>query len=178
MIDVEQLMKSAPLGSMAYARISFVKPGNWQTALLIREESRRIRRYPKHAIFHVRTGLLQDDQVLVIVIMLHTPDGRDARSGRLYETWFNYHREDGGREYLEDWARRRDLSLIFYGDRGTRERQISIVNPLADLARQALPILERAAPWSMADFDAARARICEAYPDPSALWAALGASHR
>jgi hypothetical protein len=171
MIDVEQLMKSAPLGSMAYARISFVKPGNWQTALLIREESRWIRRYPKHAIFHVRAGLLQDQGIYLLAIMLKA-------AGELYETWFNYHRTDGGQEYLEDWARQRDLSLIFYGDRGTRERQISIVNPLADLTRQALPILERSAPWSMADFDAARARICEAYPDLSALWAALGASHR
>jgi hypothetical protein len=115
----------------------------------------------------VRAGLLQDRDVYLIAVMLRTPDGE------LYETWFNYWQTGGGREYLEDWSRQKSLALLFYGDRGTRERQILIVNPLADLAGQALPVLEATTPWSMANFDAAKARICEAYPDLAALWEAL-----
>jgi hypothetical protein len=44
---------------------------------------------------------------------------------------------------------------------------------LADLASQALPVLAASMPWSMADFVAAKARICEAYPGLGALWGAL-----
>jgi len=164
MIDVEALIQAAPPGTMVYARFR-PEGGKWETGLLIREESARIRRLGRNPVVEVRAGLFREGSVWLLAILLKA-------AGELYETWFNYCQPDGGEECLMDWTRQKTLAIIFYGDRG-RERAISIRNPLADIARQALPVLRQAEPWGMAEFDAVRERLYARYPTVRALWDAL-----
>jgi len=154
---------------MAYAQFQAEDQGEvWEeTGLLIREDIEHIKALPRYPVIEVRAGMVNEGNVQLLVIVVQV-------RGELYETWFNYHQHGEDTEkYLNDWIEQEDLAVIFFSDTGL-ERSIRIRNLLSDLAQRALPLLREAEPWSMEDFDAARARLYERYPTVVDLWKALG----
>jgi len=162
------VMQSSP-GLMLYARFQAESEGevSEQTGLLIREDMEHIKALPRHPVIEARAGLFNEGDVQLLAIMVKVQD-------ELYETWFNYHqRGENSEKYLNDWVEQEDLAVIFFSGTGL-ERSVRIRNLLSDLGRRALPLLREAEPWSMEDFDAARARLYERYPTVGDLWKALG----
>ncbi len=157
---------ASPPGIMVHSRFQ-AKGEAQQTGLFIREESARIRQLGTSPVVEIRAGLLQEGEIYLLAIMARI-------GGEIYETWLNYNQEDGG-DCLSGLAAQKRLLVAFYGDQG-RERAITINNSnLAIMMGEAIPILAGSRRWGMADFDEAKARVCNRYPASVVLWEALGA---
>jgi len=168
-IGTASIVAQSSPGTMIYEQFQVEDQGEvWEeTGLLIREDMQHIKALPRHPVIEVRAGMLNEGNVQLLAILVKV-------QGELYETWFNYHqRGEDSEKCLNDWIEQEDLAVIFFSDTGL-ERSIRIRNLLSDLAQRALPLLRQAEPWTMEDFDAARARLYERYPTVGDLWKALG----
>ncbi|MSP14769.1 MAG: hypothetical protein EXR62_17645 [Chloroflexi bacterium] len=150
-VTTEEFMKQQKPGAMLYSRF-WTELHGWETGIMFREDARQIARLGKHPQIHLRATLMQQEAVFPIIILVKTPLG-------LSECFFNYHSPSGSDDYVTDWLKQAHLSFLFFTHRG-RERHIIVkYNPLRDLLREALPVLRAATPWTMAEFDEAKAAI-------------------
>jgi hypothetical protein len=165
LIDVESMMATASPGAMIFGRVIADPATGWQTGLFIREDRDHIDRLGKNPVVELRAGLMVEGRLGLVAVMARV-NGRD-----LYESWWNYH-APGNRACFADLAGATTLPILFYTRR--RERVIGVAClPLAAFFQTATKRLEAMRPWAMADFDRARERVYQRYPDPETLWAAL-----
>ncbi|MBI3941714.1 MAG: hypothetical protein HY326_01770 [Chloroflexi bacterium] len=164
LVTTEEALKQQRPGAMIYGRF-WTELHGWETGFMFREDSRQIARLGKHPKIHLRATLMQQGAVFPIIILVKTPLG-------LSECYFNYHAPGDHDDYIHDWLKQAHLSFLFFTHRG-RERHIIVKdNPMRELLREALPVLQAAAPWTMAEFDEAKAAITKRFT-LKALWGAI-----
>lgn len=170
LVDPFSVMPRLRPGSMAYGRVD-VGDG-WETAFLVREESREIRRLGDRPRLRFRAALMVESGVGLVPIIVRL--GRSQQQEFLdeyYEAWFNVHQGEpgGGLVYLDDLIRQSRLSVILFCDRG-RQRAIGAANLLGETFAEMKRQLAVLPAWSMQTFDAARERVYARLPTVEALW--------
>jgi hypothetical protein len=171
MADPQQLIASAPPGTMIYALGEGDGP---EVALLIREEPARVRGFGPSPRVELRLGLYIEGNVALIPLMVGVGSGERQE---LYETWINAHQLGGGWPgVLRCLEAQGVIRLLFFGDGGSRERAVGVPNRLGPSVAQIREQVARLPEWSMGAFDTARERIYQRYPSVKALWGALGAN--
>ncbi len=160
-IDAAQFIKSAPAGTMAYARQQTALDAPWMTGFLISEQKWRVQGLGQNPDIELRCGAFEQDGVLLVVALMQV-------SGELYETWFNYYQTDGGEKYFRDLIEQPAITFAFFAPDPIRV--IAVANHLGDFFAQAQARATALKPWSMRDFDAAREKIYQRFPTVSKLW--------
>jgi hypothetical protein len=166
--DPLQVIGQLPPGAALYAR-QRLDAGAWEVVWLVREESARIDRFGPHPAVEFRAGVIQQDTVLLIPVLLRI--GSSAPLS-LYETWINAY-DPQGFEALGDLAIQPRLVVHLFGDTRQRERSLAVPNRRHAFFRQAIAQVQATAPWDMAAFDVAREALLRQYPTVEALWQAL-----
>src|SRR5512137_626797 len=82
--DPAKWIKTAPAGTMVYARQSIAPGAPLNTGLLIREEPQRVAAFGRDPLVALRAVTFEQSGVLLVVILVKI-------GSELYETWFNYH---------------------------------------------------------------------------------------
>jgi len=137
-----------------------------EPAFLIREDDNHLNALRRGVELSSATCLLLQDGVLLVPMML------SIHGGRLYELWFNYYglpREDPEADSPSVFAHSDSLHLVFYSARG-RQLRAPIRNPYRRAFAELLRRIKDYAPWSMGQFDAARAKVCEMFPEIDDQW--------
>lgn len=165
--DPFELIKTYPSGSALYGRTGETTD-TLETCILIREDEPQIRKISANPIVELRSGLWEGKGAIIIAVMVKS-------AGLLYETWWNYHRDDGGDKYFDDMIRQSMIPILVY-DNHTQRRSILVRNSLAPSFKKYKGKILAATPWAMAEFDNERERIYARYPNVTALWEALGAN--
>lgn len=140
-------------------------------AFLIREESKRIRRFGQGPRVEIRASLMVEAGIALIPILISV--GVD-NCREVYETWLNVHQTGGGLRYLKSLAMQDQIHVLFYGDKG-RERAIGVPNRMRDSFAQMVTLVRGMPPWSMMAFGAARETVYERHPTVQHLWGELQA---
>lgn len=159
MMTIEDWISSVPPGMMAYEMLR----DEPTVGFMVHETADRVKRLGENPQVETRAGLIEQDDVLVVVVQL-------GIGAELYECWFNYCQDGGGEKYFRCLAEADTFVVAFYTPK--LSKAIRVRNGLQDFFRQAL---ERAAgrTWTMSDFDAARNKIYKRYPSVWVLWDAL-----
>lgn len=171
LVDPQDVIMAAPPGTANYSRVDVGE--GMETALLLREESDRIRALGPSPRVEIRAALLVEGGVALIPILVRL--GSKAKD--IFEAWLNVHQIGGGMQYLQDLATQKRILAILYGDKG-RERAIESLNMLKSTFAHILAEVAGLPPWSMQDFDRARERVYRWYPTPKELWWGLDKSQR
>jgi hypothetical protein len=162
LIDAATWMKSAEPGTMAYAMQQTAVTGPWTIGFLVREQLWRVQGLGRNPEVELRCGVFEQDGVLLIVMLAKI-------SGELYETWFNYHQAGNrGEQYFRAVIEQPALTFTFFTPEPTRMIQIN--NRFGEFFAQALERIARLKPWSMREFDEARAQVYARYPTVAKLW--------
>ena len=156
-------------GSAIIAQCYDIPASTREIAWLLREESHRIKSLVPNERFQFREGVLIDDNVAVIPLLLRVGPFKPRN---IWTTWLNV-REPGSEETLELLAKQPRLLIYFIGDQGTVERCFALVNDLADFARQAIAAIKSLQSWTATQFDQLKDRLCQQHPDVIALWQSL-----
>ncbi len=135
------------------------------TGFVIREDAEHIAALPAQPLIGMRSALLVEDGVGVVVVVFRI-------EGEVYETWLNHHGGEWLSHCLDDLAQQERLLFQFFTDAPEPARVVWIPNDPGEFGR-ILAAASGMAPWSMAEFDAAKARVCERHPSVHALWDAL-----
>ncbi|MCI0350607.1 MAG: hypothetical protein L0Z53_14380 [Acidobacteriales bacterium] len=143
--------------------------GAWEIAWLLREESRRIRHLGKEPPVEWRSGLIYQDGVLLIPVLLRI--GKVAAKN-IWETWTNHHQR-GAESPLPLLAEQERITIHFHDRDLKPDRSIQTFNSLHGFFRMALEQLRGVPAWSMSEFDAAREQVYRQHPDVMELWRAL-----
>lgn len=152
-------------GSMIYAPADLGQ--GWEFAFLIREESRIIRRFGPNPRFEIRSGLLVEERIALIPILVQVSRYDCVQ---LYETWLNPGC-DLGRKALDLLVGDKRFLVQFYGDRG-RERDLVVPNPEQNDFGDFRKLITTLPPWESGEFDRVRVGILKEYPDVP-FWRAL-----
>lgn len=161
--DVIQKMQP---GTALFAPVN--PAGEWEFAFLIREESKRIKRFGPGPRVEIRTSLDIRNGVALIPLLVQI--GR-YDTVEVYETWVNASNPEGVR-CLDLLISRPQFLVIFFGDKG-RERNISATNVSQQAFSAMKTTIQEMAPWSMAAFDLAREEMYQEHSSVQALWNAL-----
>ena len=81
---------------------------------------------------------------------------------------------DGIKQCFLDFSKQPRNLVHFYGDSGTKERSIEVVNSVSLFFENLIKILEKKEPWIMAEYDTAKEELCKKYPSVRLLWLFLG----
>lgn len=79
-IDLEQFMRAVSPGTMVYGRVNI--GAGWETALYVREESKRIRALGPHPRMEWRVALLMESGIALVPILLRL--ARNPREPEVY----------------------------------------------------------------------------------------------
>jgi hypothetical protein len=163
------VLRQMPPGTALYAR-EHVDAGAWETAWLIREETARIARLGKQPDVELRTGVIEQNGILLIPVLLSIgPTSPEA----VFETWINAYQARAKAASLEDLAIQPRIIVHLYGNGCRLERSLTVSNQLQVFARETLARLKVTEPWDMGEFDAARKRLYTSYLHVFDLWKAL-----
>jgi len=163
LITAEQAIRSAPVGTMIYARLQ-ADVSAWSTGLLIREDRTLVRRLGAQPTVELRAGVIEQGGVILVALMAQI-------GGQLYETWFNYHGAEEATNFA-DLGQQETIPIVFFVP--DRARSLVVINHLRQFFQEAAERCERQKPWAMSDFDAAREHVYATYPEVEDLWAHLG----
>lgn len=169
MVDPQDVIMAMRPGMAIYARLD-AGEGD-EMALLLREESERIRRLGPSPRVEIRTGLFMESGVALIPILVRV--GPTNGPLDVFECWLNVHQDESGMQYLDDLARQPRILVILYGDQG-RERMIEARSLLQDTFGEMRRRVQELPPWPMRAFDLARERFYRRYPTPQKLWKEIG----
>lgn len=164
LVTGEQVIRSAQVGTMIYARAKFDARGDWQTALLVRESKDFVRALGQAPVIELRGGVIDDPGAVLVVVIAKI-------AGELYECWLNYYQTGEGAAYFQDLQRQTQLPILFFTPE--RARALAIKNGLRDFFKEAEQRARARGAWAMRDFDAARDRAYAEFPEVQNLWAHL-----
>lgn len=159
---IEHFIRDAEPSQMAWGLFGETE-GQMEFGLFIREDAEHLARLGEHPLIEIRAGLLQTAVPLVVVMV--------KVAGELYECWFNLGREEG-----QDAIRRlsEQERLVLHcsdGEKISRSlrvhwREAQRMNFHAMLARGA-------GNWTDAQYEQAREKVYQEYPDLESLWREL-----
>jgi hypothetical protein len=168
MTDPVRLLLQMPYGSSCYARMQ-IDSGAWEIAWLLREESKRVKQIAKEPPVEWRSGLIYQDDVLLIPVLLRV--GKVAEEN-IWEAWINHHQR-GTESPLPLLAEQERISIHLYDHAMKPERSLQTFNSLRDFFFAALKQMGAVPAWTMAQFDAAREQVYRQHPDVMGLWRSL-----
>jgi hypothetical protein len=161
LIDPQDLIKQTQPGAALYA--AGMLDGTRITALFIREERIHIAAISDPTV-EIRAGIFYEKAASPLVLIADINNEK-------YETWWNYHQDDG-RESFELMTTQGKLPILFFS--ATKmEKSIAIPNRHAEFFKRTIIEINDRPVWSMSDFDKARKVIETRYPTVVKLWRAL-----
>ena len=158
-----------PHGSALYSRVH-IDGSAWETAFLLREESRRVKHLGQEPPVEFRAGLLAEEGVLLIPVLVRA--GRVAPEN-IFETWINVCQAGGnGPAIVADLASQERITIHFHDSATKAERSLQVYNSMRGFfgSVQQTVIVQ---PWTMRQFDEARESIYGRYPEIRDLWQSL-----
>jgi hypothetical protein len=165
-VRVEDYIQGCAPGTAIWAlsRVSDTR-AEAEPAFLIREDDNHLAALRRGFELSSASCVLLQDGVLLVPMML------SIHGGRLYEAWFNYHRvpPEDLKADASAFAHSDSLHLAFYSARG-RQLRAPISNPFKRAFAELLRRIDDYGPWSMGQFDAATAKVCETLPTVDDLW--------
>jgi hypothetical protein len=157
---------NAQAGSMLLHEI--VTDKDFEVAILIKEETKYITRYPNKLDIELRLGMFRIDNVMVVPVMLLINNDYEM----LYESYFNYYAE-GNKRMLNLLQSQDDLHLLFFDEQNEKARAVKFKNTIKDEIKEINMRLSSTKSWSMNEFDIAKEKSYELYPTPEYLWRGL-----
>lgn len=164
MPTAEDIIMTLPPGSMIFDEGLVMEAASPEVIFLIREESETIRSLIP--LIQFRAGFIDYKGVMLLPILMNI-------QGSIFESWYNWFEVDvpPGR-LCQLLASQQRIFLTFYGASG-KERNIRTSNSLCDFFTSVIKMMQTKAPWSMREYDIAKAYLCERFRTPSELWSAL-----
>ena len=170
MADPVAVLLAMPHGSAVYSRMQ-IDGGPWEVAFLLREESVRIQKLGKEPPVEFRAGLLAQNEVLLIPVLIRVGP---VRPENIFETWINVCQAGGnGPDIVKDLAAQERITIHFYDKRTEPERSLQVYNSPRGFFETLAEQLEVISAWTMRQFDEARENIYRQYPEILDLWRSL-----
>lgn len=139
-------------------------------AFMVKEETKFITRHKYKPSIELRVGFLKFGKVAVIVMMVLV--NRDYEM--LYETMFNFYRDSGdGLKSLEILSEQDKISLIFFNELNMTARNLQFNNGIKEDIEEMKIRICNIKPWTMKEFDDAKAECYKIYDSPVKLWNSL-----
>jgi tetratricopeptide (TPR) repeat protein len=159
-------------GSAIIAQALNIPASTREIAWLLREDSRRLKALAPTEVFQLRAGMLIEDKVAAIPILLRVGQFKPRN---IWTTWLNV-REPGSEQTLELLAKQPRLTVYFVGDQGTVVQSCAVPNVHLDFAVQAMAAIKQLPSWTAAQFEQLKDRLCQKHPDVISLWQSLSRS--
>ena len=153
-MNAEQFMQALPLGAMTF---NIGDTGDRSYCILcIKESSDNIELLGENVNVILSPTLATIDNVLVMALYAYLPDW----AGNRYECFYNYH---GIPEALPIWINQEVQPIAFHDEQG-RKRMIGLPNLIGDVLSTFQNLFEASTPWSMEQFDKAKAEYMRRVP--------------
>jgi hypothetical protein len=161
---------NAPAGSMFPELIINSDTGELELALLIKEDTKYILRHKYNPAMEFKTALIRINNVMVMPMMLLVNRDFDM----LYESYFNYYRtgEDGDLG-LKALTEQHSIHVIFFNEQNEKARAIRMDNRIKEDIEEIRIRLANMKPWTMDEFDVAKAESYKTFPTPEIMWGKL-----
>jgi len=160
---VRELLADPP-GTATYSRFKQAS-GGIETRFLVREDASRVARLPRHSRIDIRSALFERSGVGLFAVLFNV-------EGEIYETWWNWC-SPLHRACFQDMINQLEVTISFFVDETEPARTIRATNAVRDTFRTVVDRLAKIPPWEMSDFDRAREKLYDQYPDIQALWSVL-----
>ena len=157
----DYIMRSPPCTAIYHAFVPNAD-GPVAPAFLIREDQEHLSFLRQGFEVSSATGVLLHKNVLLVPMLL------SIHGGRLHEFWYN-HYQAAEADYCTLFGTSQALYLLFYSA-DCRVLKAPMQNPYQAAFQEILKRIQGHQPWSMSDFDAARAELYERFPKPDDLW--------
>jgi hypothetical protein len=115
-----------------------------------------------------RSSLFSLDEVLLIPLALQIDNNPELT----YCVWLNYHAEEV-KKWFQYFAVQEEIRLLLVNEKNQVVKIIRNSNNLRIGFHDYLQRLNNRIPWSIADFEYAKSKIFQVYPDPLSLWFGL-----
>lgn len=168
MVNVISIIKNSKPGIMLYTTVIPKDTKRQEFCLVIREESRYLKKLRNNPVFQIRTGLFNMNNVLIMPILVLVNRNFDM----LYECMFNYYQESGGHNFIDLLSNQKRILVSFFNDDGKIERKIALNNNLKNI-NEIKNLLNNYPAWSMKEFDIAKSELYKKYGSPQELWYAM-----
>jgi hypothetical protein len=150
------IIKSMPYGAMFYEIVG-VDFQPMESVFIIKEEKVNIKELKNNPVIQIHSAMLAVNNVPVIVFMVK------FGHSLLYESWLNYYQEDGINENFGYWCKQDTLKFLFFDAKN--ERIIKTSNSYRDTFKEYVRAIEQYPKWSMQQFDEAKQKVIDRYPD-------------
>jgi len=170
LINTEELINSAPPGTLSFDAVELGTSGS-KTIFLLKEERSRLIMIPENALHvQIRSSLIMHDGVALMPLMLQF----DLNPELLYLGWFNYYQSVIAEEYFAYLAGQDKLYLSVFSGEREPARMISMNNNLQIWFKAHQSQLSNTLPWSPPDYGRAKLKIEGKYLTLASLWKVLG----
>jgi hypothetical protein len=160
-VSYEDFIKQSLPGAATYCA-NFTASGA-QPVFLIREDDEHLNKLAEHFKVLGGSSVFLEDNVLLLPIILNVVNCR------LYELWFNYYQKDEQVDYASLFTNSDEIQLVFYSAKETVFRAV-IQNVYKKSFVKLLNMKNNYPPWSMNQFDNARAKIFARFSRIDDLW--------
>jgi hypothetical protein len=140
---------------------------DYKTTFFIKESHSRLNMIPKDKInLEFRSSLMVMDEALLVLLMLRIENNPNFT----YQIWLNYHHSEEVKKCFQYLATQEQIRILFIDENNQLINIIGVSNNLRIGFMDYLQRLKKRIPWNKADFEYAKAKILQRYPDPLSLW--------
>lgn len=163
--NIIDLFEQVPPGSMALDMVSTDGGINWRPAVFIKTTKSMRDSFGSNPQINIRVAAFALNDVHLFVLMVKV-------GGNWYfESWLNYHAEGGiGKDFFEGLASHLYIPVVFLDEGTAIASAYEVKNSVRYKFKNYLKVLPDIEPWSMADFDGAKAFAMSILPPLPEMW--------
>lgn len=163
--NIIDLFEHVPPGSMALDMVSTDGGINWRPAVFIKTDRTMRDCFGSKPQINIRVAAFALNDVYLFVLMVKV-------GGNWYfESWLNYHADGGiGRSFFEGLASHLYIPVVFLDEGTAIASAYEVKNPVRYGFKDYLKGLANMKPWTMAEFDGAKAFAMRILPPLPTMW--------
>jgi hypothetical protein len=154
-----------PPGSMALDLVSTDGGINWRPALFIKTDSSMHGSFGSNPQITIRVAAFALNDVYLFCLMVKV--GHNS----YFESWLNYHAEGGiGKDFFEGLASHLYIPVVFLDEGTSISAAYEVKNSIRYGFKDYVKALANVKPWTMAEFDVAKAFSFNILPPLPEMW--------
>lgn len=162
---IVDLFEYVPPGSMALDMVSTDGGFNWRPAAFVKTTKSMRDCFGSNPQIGIRVAAFALNDVYLFSLMVKI--GRNS----YFESWLNYHAEGGiGKDFFEGLASHLYIPVVFLDEGTDIAAAYEVKNSVRYGFKDYLKVLANVKPWTMAEFDGAKAIAMNILPPLQEMW--------